>query len=40
MMPPGLALDSSNIGWAIEKGFRFNLVGSVDKLLFDAASRK
>ena len=36
--PAGLALDSSNIGWAIEKGFRFNLVGSVDKLLFDAAS--
>lgn len=35
--PAGLAVDGSNIGWAIEKGFRFNLVGSVDKLLFDAA---
>ncbi len=35
--PAGLAVDRGSIGWAIEKGFRFNLVGSVDKLLFDAA---
>jgi 2-keto-3-deoxy-L-rhamnonate aldolase RhmA len=33
----GLAADINNIGWAIDRGFRLNLVGSVDKLLFDAS---
>jgi 2-keto-3-deoxy-L-rhamnonate aldolase RhmA len=35
--PAGLAANSGNIGWAIEKGFRFNLVAYVDRLLYDAA---
>jgi 2-keto-3-deoxy-L-rhamnonate aldolase RhmA len=35
--PAGLAANADNIGWAIEKGFRFNLVANVDGLLFDAA---
>lgn len=33
----GLAANADNIVWAIEKGFRFNLVAYVDRLLFDAA---
>jgi 2-keto-3-deoxy-L-rhamnonate aldolase RhmA len=33
----GLAVNTANIGWALEKGFRFNLVAYVDRLLFDAA---
>lgn len=35
--PVGLAANASNIAWAIEKGFTFNLVAYVDRLLFDAA---
>jgi 2-keto-3-deoxy-L-rhamnonate aldolase RhmA len=33
----GLALGAGNIGWAIEKGFRFNLIGSAERLLFDTS---
>jgi 2-keto-3-deoxy-L-rhamnonate aldolase RhmA len=35
--PAGLGANVNNIRWAIEKGFKFNLVGEVDQLLFDAA---
>ena len=35
--PVGLGANANNIKWALEKGFRFNLVGEVDQLLFDAA---
>jgi 2-keto-3-deoxy-L-rhamnonate aldolase RhmA len=33
----GIAANANNIAWAIDKGFRFNLVAYVDRLLFDAA---
>lgn len=35
--PVGISGNVNNIRWGIEKGFRFNLVGEVDQLLFDAA---
>jgi len=35
--PAGIGANVNNIRWVIEKGFRFNEVGGVDQLLFDAA---
>ena len=35
--PAGMFCDTGNIGWAIEKGFRFNTVGSADGFLMSAA---
>lgn len=34
---PGIGSSVERIRWAIEKGFRFNTVGEVDGLLFEAA---
>jgi len=34
---PGIGTSVERIRWAIEKGFRFNLVGEVDGLLYEAA---
>jgi len=35
--PAGLAVNSANVKWAVQKGFTFNIVAFVDNLLFESA---